>query len=219
LIYKEFIVYKKLIVDSGRRLLNSGLTVETWGNISVRDKEAGLVYLTPSAMSYDIICEDDIIVAKPDGTIVEGRRKPTVEFELHLAVYRARPEINAVVHTHPVYSQIFGVLHEPIPAIIDEAAQILGAEVRCARYELPGTKELAAVCVEALGKNAYACLLANHGAVSIGADMDAAFRVAKVLEMTAQIYAQARMLGKVNFLKKEHIDYMHDFAYHHYGQK
>ncbi|MDR2097074.1 MAG: class II aldolase/adducin family protein, partial [Spirochaetaceae bacterium] len=195
-----------------------GLTVETWGNISARDKDTGLVYLTPSAMSYDIINEDDIITANIDGTIVEGRRKPTVEFELHLEIYRARPGINAVVHTHPVYSQIFGVLRESIPAVIDEAAQILGGEVRCARYELPGTKELAAACSEALGKNGYACLLANHGAVSIGADMNAAFRAARVLEMTAQIYAYARMIGTPRLLEKEQIDYMHDFAYHNYRQ-
>ncbi|MDR2802729.1 MAG: class II aldolase/adducin family protein [Treponema sp.] len=211
-------MYKKLIVDSGKRMINSGLTVETWGNISARDKETGIIYLTPSAMSYDIICEDDIISAKIDGTILEGRRRPTVEFELHLAIYRARPEINAVVHTHPVYSQIFAVLRESIPAVIDEAAQILGGETRCARYELPGTVELAAACVEALGDTGYACLLANHGAVSVGADMNAAFRAAKVLEMTAQIYAQARAIGQPKFLKKEQIDYMRDFACNRYGK-
>jgi L-fuculose-phosphate aldolase len=88
--------------------------------------------------------------------------------------------------------------------------------VRCARYELPGTKALAAACVEALGKNGYACLLANHGAVSIGADMDAAFRVATVLEMTAQIYASARMIGRPCLLTKRQIDYMHDFATNSY---
>jgi L-fuculose-phosphate aldolase len=211
-------MYKKLIVDSGRRMLNSGLTVETWGNISARDRETGLVYLTPSAMSYEIICEDDVVVAKTDGTIVDGKRRPTVEFEMHLGIYNARPEINAVVHTHPVYSQIFGVLRESIPAVIDEAAQVLGGEVRCARYELPGTKELAAACVQALGKDGCACLLANHGAVSLGADMDAAFRAAKVLEMTAQIYASARMIGKPCFLEKTQIDYMRDFARNRYGR-
>jgi L-fuculose-phosphate aldolase len=211
-------MYKKLIVDSGKRMLNSGLTVETWGNISARDAGTGLIYLTPSAMSYALICEDDVVTASIDGTIISGSRKPTVEFELHLGIYRERPEINAVVHTHPVYSQIFGVLRESIPALIDEAAQVLGGEVRCARYELPGTKELAAACVEALGKNAYACLLANHGAVSIGKDMDAAFRVAKVLEMTAQIYAQARAIGKPCLLEQSRIDWMRDFARHRYGQ-
>jgi L-fuculose-phosphate aldolase len=195
-------------------MLNSGLTVETWGNISARDPETGLVYLTPSAMSYEIIGEDDIVVAKTDGTIVEGRRKPTVEFDLHLGIYNARPEINAVVHTHPIHSQIFAVLRESIPAVIDEAAQVLGGRARCARYELPGTKALAAACVEALGKNGYACLLANHGAVNIGTDMNAAFRAAKVLEMTAQIYAAARMIGKPRLLTKSQIDYMRDFAIH-----
>jgi L-fuculose-phosphate aldolase len=211
-------MHKKLIVDSGKRMLNSGLTVETWGNISARDADTGLVYLTPSAMSYEVIREDDVVVANIDGTIVEGRRRPTVEFGLHLGIYRARPEINAVVHTHPVYSQIFGVLREAIPALIDEAAQVLGGEVRCARYELPGTPELAAACVEALGKKAFACLLANHGAVSIGVDMDAAFRAAAVLEMTAQIYALARAIGKPFLLEQSQIDYMHDFARNRYGK-
>ncbi|MDR2796285.1 MAG: class II aldolase/adducin family protein [Spirochaetaceae bacterium] len=211
-------MYKKLIVDSGKRMLNSGLTVETWGNISARDPGNSLIYLTPSGMAYDTICEDDIVTANIDGTIVDGKRRPTVEFELHLGIYRARPEINAVVHTHPLYSQIFGVLHESIPALIDEAAQVLGGEVRCARYALPGTRELAEACVEALGKSACACLLANHGAVSIGGDMNAAFRTAKVLEMTAQIYAQARAIGKPCLLEQSQIDYMYDFARHRYGQ-
>ena len=71
--------YKKLIVDSGKRMAGSGLTVETWGNISVRDPETGLVYLTPSAMLYDTIVEDDVVVCTLDGKIVEGTRKPDVD--------------------------------------------------------------------------------------------------------------------------------------------
>ena len=95
--------YKKLIVDSGKRMAGSGLTVETWGNISVRDPETGLVYLTPSAMLYDTIVEDDVVVCTLDGKIVEGTRKPTIETEMHLSVYRNRAEVNAVIHTHPLY--------------------------------------------------------------------------------------------------------------------
>ncbi|MDR3356683.1 MAG: class II aldolase/adducin family protein [Spirochaetaceae bacterium] len=111
------------MADSGKRMLNSGLTVETWGNISARDPDSGLIYLTPSAMGYDVICEDDIVTAGIDVSIAEGKRSPVVEFELHPGIYRSRPEINAIVHTHPVYSQIFGVLRGPIPALIGEAAQ------------------------------------------------------------------------------------------------
>ena len=211
-------MYKKLILDAGLRMLHSGLTVETWGNLSARDPKTGLVYLTPSAMRYDIICEDDIIVSKLDGTLVESRRKPTIEMELHLGIYRARPDINAVIHTHPIYSQVFAVLREDIPPVIDEAAQIMGGAVRCAAYGLPGSADLARNCVEALGKEGRACLLANHGAVCAGADMDGAFRVSTVLEMTAHIYQLARAIGKPVFLKDDYIKIMHDFAYNQYGK-
>ena len=107
--------YKKLIVDSGKRMAGSGLTVETWGNISVRDSETGLVYLTPSAMLYDTIVEDDVVVCTLDGKIVEGTRKPTIETEMHLSVYRNRAEVNAVIHTHPLYSMVYAAQGKDIP--------------------------------------------------------------------------------------------------------
>ena len=211
-------MYKKLILDSGLRMLHSGLTVETWGNISARDPETGLVYLTPSAMHYEKLREDDIIVAKLDGTLVEHRRKPTIEMDMHLSIYRARPDINAIVHTHPIYSQIFAVLREDIPPVIDEAAQIMGGAVHCTEYALPGTAELATNCVAALGKAGRACLLANHGAVCIGADMEGAFKVSTVLEMTAHIYQLARAIGKPVTLGEDLVSTMHDFAYNQYGK-
>jgi L-fuculose-phosphate aldolase len=198
-------------------MVRSGLTVETWGNISARDAESGLIYLTPSAMNYEIITEDDIVVAKLDGAIVEAKRKPTIETELHLGIYRARPALNAIVHTHPIHSLVYAVLRESIPPVIDEAAQALGGEVRCTEYALPGSNELAANCVKALG-DGYACLLASHGAVCTGADMDGAFKVAAVLEMTAQVYTTARLLGKPAPITTEQIAFMHDFAYNKYKQ-
>lgn len=209
---------KQLLVESGKRMLHSGLTVETWGNISLRDPETGLVALTPSGMPYDVLTVDDVIIAKLDGTIVEGTRKPTIETDLHLGIYRNRPDIHAIVHTHPIYSQIFAVLREDIPPIIDEAAQIMGGTVRVAEYGLPGSEALAKNCVAALGAEGHACLLANHGAVCIGGDIDFAFKVSTVLEMTAQIYYMARGIGTPKTLTEEQISFMHDFAYHHYGQ-
>lgn len=211
-------MYKKLILDAGLKMLNSGLTVETWGNISARDPQTGLIYLTPSAMHYNILCEDDIIVTKLDGTVVESRRKPSIEMDLHIGIYHARPDINAVVHTHPIYSQVFAVLREDIPPVIDEAAQIMGGAVCCAAYALPGSPELARNCVEALGKNGRACLLANHGAVCVGMDMDSAFKVSTVLEMTAHIYLLARTIGKPVILSEDLVQIMHDFAYNKYGK-
>ena len=186
--------YKKYLVDCGMRMFKSGLTVETWGNISIKDPETGLIYLTPSGMDYDIIKPDDIIVMDREMNIVEGERKPTIEYGMHVRIMNARPDVHAVIHTHPVDSQVFACLHRDIPPIIDEAAQLLGGTVKCAEYALPGSDELADNVVSALGDGA-ACMMANHGAVCVGKDMDSAFRVCTVLEMTAKIYHKALLFS------------------------
>lgn len=211
--------YKKLIVDSGKRMAKSGLTVETWGNISCRDMETGLVYLTPSAMLYDQITEEDVVVCTLDGTIVEGVRKPTVEKDLHLEIYRRRPEVNAVIHTHPLYSMVYATQGKDIALIIDEAAQALGDVCRCAEYALPGSEKLAQNCADALGEKSNSCLLHSHGAVCVGTDMDKAFKTAKVLEMTAQIGYMVEATGnKPVGISDENIAKMQDFVKNSYGQ-
>jgi len=209
--------YKKLIIESGRRMLNSGLTIGTWGNISVRDPENGLYYLTPTGMPYDIITEDDVVVMNSKVEVVEGTRKPTIEAGLHINIMNARTDLNAIIHTHPIYSQVFACLHEDIPPVIDEAAQLLAGTVKCAEYALPGSDELAKNASTAMG-NGYACLLANHGAVCGGEDMDSAFNVCTVLEMTSQILYMAKAIGKPVVIPDDKVAFMHDFVKYHYGQ-
>ena len=200
-------------------MLEAGYTIETWGNISARDPKTKLVYLTPSAMDYKACTPEDVVVSDPDGNIVDGIRKPTIEILLHLTVYKNRPEVNAIVHTHPLYSTVFSCMGEGIPMIIDEAAQTLGASVKTTRYALPGTQELAEECVKALGTNANACLLQSHGAVCVGENMEAAFKVAKVLEVTAQIYQMIRATGGQPVpLSPKNIAAMQNFVRNHYGQ-
>lgn len=211
--------YKKCIVDSGIRLEQSGLTVETWGNISLREPETGLIYLTPSAMKYNTISESDVVVSQIDGTIVDGRRKPTIEMGMHLAVYRHRPSVNAIVHTHPIYSMVYAVQQKSIPLMIDEAAQALGDTCRCTAYALPGSEALARACVDALGDQANACLLHSHGAVCLGIDIDAAFKVATVLEVTARIlYMVEATGGRPMGISAADVAAMKAFAQYHYGQ-
>lgn len=209
--------YKKLIVESGKRMKDSGLTIATWGNISVRDKDTGLIYLTPSGMPYNTIVEDDIVVMDNNMQVIEGSRKPTIEYAMHIGILNKRPDINAIIHTHPIDSQVFACMHKDIPPIIDEAGQILGGTVKCAKYALPGTKELADNVAEALG-DGMACLMANHGAVCVGSDMDVVFKVCMVLEMTAKIYYKALSIGEPVVIKDEQVAFMKDFVANHYGQ-
>ncbi len=187
--------HKEQLVAAGLEMASSGLTVETWGNISLRDFDTGLVYLTPSAMDYSAITPADVVVCDGAGNVVDGHRKPTVEKDLHLMLYKARPEVGAIVHTHPIYSLIFGVLDRPIPPIIDEAAQILLDEIPVAPYGLAGSIELAQNCVDTFGKTKKAVVLKSHGTVCIGRDLKEAFRVARVTEMTAEVYYKACLLG------------------------
>lgn len=210
--------WKAELVKAGRDMLEKGLTVETWGNLSLRDPETGTVYMTPSAMPYHTITEEDVVVCAPDGTILEGKRRPTVEKDLHLEIYRKRPDIHAVIHTHPEDSMVFAVLQQDIPPVMDEGAQILGGTVHCTPYALPGTKDLADYAVKALGEAGMACLLANHGAVCLGRTMKEAFKTGTVLEMEARVYQKALQLGTPVILDEENVAFMRDFMLHHYGQ-
>ena len=209
---------RQVLVDAGKKLIHEGFTVETWGNISVRGDD-GLVYITPSGMDYEGCTVDDMVVMTIDKKIVSGTRRPSVETDLHIEVYKARPEVNAIVHTHPIPSTVFACMGESIPLIIDEAAQALGSEVRTAPYALPGTLELAKNCVKALGEKANACLLQSHGAVCVGCNMKGAFKVAKVLEMTAEVYYRIRSIGG-NFvpISDENISAMQSYVACQYGQ-
>lgn len=135
--------FKQSILQAGKAMQKKDLTVETWGNLSIRDPQTNQIFLTPSGMPYDTLEEDDIVVLDEKGNILEGKRKPSVEKMLHVLIYQARPDVNAIIHTHPVDSTVFAVLHESIPVVTDEIAQAIGGSIDCAQYALPGSMELA----------------------------------------------------------------------------
>ena len=212
--------YARLVIDAGMRMLRQGETIGAWGNISALDPDRGEIYITPSGMAYDTITEDDIVVLDRDGRVLRGDRRPSVETGMHLAIYRARPDCQAVVHTHPIYSTAFSAMGEDIPLFLDEAAQTLRDTVRTASWAMPGSAELAANCVEALGERAMACLLRSHGAVCLGGDMEQAFLVSAVLEATARILSLIRSMGgSAEAYDAEHLAEMERFMKERYGQK
>jgi L-fuculose-phosphate aldolase len=210
--------YKKMLLQAGIEMQKRDLTVETWGNISLKDPDTGLIYLTPSGMAYDTLQESDVCVLNGHGDIVEGTRKPSVEKMLHVLIYQERSDVLAILHTHPIHSTVFGILHQEIPVVTDEMAQAIGGAVQCAAYALPGSIVLAQNTVQALGK-VQACLLANHVAVCVGHDIKECFKVAEVLETSAEIYQKALAIGRPIEITKENTDWMRDFALNHYGQK
>ncbi len=199
------------------RIETSGMTVGTWGNISIRVDTTHFL-ITPSGMKYSLLEGRDMVLMDMDGRVVESNRKPSIENALHRGIYSARPEVQAVLHTHPKYSIAFAIARKDIPPVCEELVQIIGEGVRCAAYALPGTEELAKNAVKALGDR-NAALIANHGAVCVGESIDKAFLVAEVLEKSAQAILYATLLGTPHILSHEDCVAMRDFVTHSYGQR
>lgn len=210
--------FKKLIVNTGRKLYKQNLTIGTWGNISVLDPDTNLVYIKPSGINYNEIDLEDIMVIDKKGKIVEGFRKPSIEMPMHLSIYNARKDVKAIIHYHPIYSSVLAVTGFSLPGICEDFIQIVGEKVLCAKYALPGSEELAKNAVVSLG-NRNAVFLLNHGTLCVGRDIKEAMKVCYVVEKTAHIYILSKNLGKCRVIPKEDIKAMQDFAKNSYGKQ
>ena len=177
-----------------RQMLTDGIAHHAQGNISLRQASSGLIAVTPSAIPYDRLQVDDIVVVDLDGQVVEGKWRPTSELPLHLAFYRAWADVGAVVHSHAPYATLFGVIGEPLPMLLTEAAACLGGVVPVAPYCRPGTQELADSAMRIADKGS-AVILANHGLVTVGPDLGAAYDATLAVETTARTAWMARAMG------------------------
>jgi L-fuculose-phosphate aldolase len=198
---------KKLVIESGLRLLKEGLVARTWGNVSIRaDKDHMLI--TPSGRKYEKLTINDIVLVNILTSEYEGTIKPSSENKLHSEIYRTRPEINAVIHTHQMNASTCAAARREVPPILDDMAQIIGTSVRVAPYALPSTRKITKGTVKAL-KGRMAALMANHGAVCIGRDIDEAFVVCQVLEKACKAFIEAEFLGGAKSINKFEAYLMH----------
>jgi L-fuculose-phosphate aldolase len=185
----------------GVRLEQEGLLSGTAGNLSARAGD--VVAITPSAIPYGEVTPDDVVVVDLDGAVVEGHRRPSSELWLHLGVYHARPDVGAVVHTHSPFATVLAVLHWPLPAAHYAIAALETYEVPVVDYATYGTSELAGNVRSALPDGTCAVLLANHGAVTFGADLRGAADRTRLLESLAHTYYHARLAGDPVILTEE----------------
>lgn len=176
----------------------------TSGNISARDPESGNVAITPSGMDYEKVQPEDIDVIDLEGEVVEGNRRPSVEKPLHLAFYRGRPDVLAVVHTHAPYATALSMVCSEIPTAMPEIIFTLGGSVPVAPYTTPGTEKLGLEALEVIGDRG-GVILQNHGTVTIGESLDRALYRAVALENAAYIYYLALQIGKPFLLPAEEV--------------
>ena len=192
------------IVIFGRKLLSSELTTGSGGNLSIFNRQTGYVAIKPTGVDYLEMRPEDVVVVDLEGQIVDGHLKPSSEVSLHLGLLKARPEINAVIHTHQVYATTLACLNWEIPAV-HYLVGFSGNKVPLAPYTTYGTPELAQNVVQAIG-HYNACLMANHGIVTLGATLSAAFNVAEELELVARLYYQSLCIGKPQILSDQEME-------------
>jgi L-fuculose-phosphate aldolase len=193
---------KQTVLDAARAMAEKGLVAGTSGNVSLRLQNTGqrqLLAITPTSRYYDTLTADDIPVIDFDGQPVEGDLPPSIETPLHIGIYRARENVNAVIHTHSVYACAAAVAGLEIPPLLEEQVAYLGGGIKLAPYAASGTEKQVITIIRALGDRS-GVLLANHGAVGTGRTMRAAFTACETIEKIAKVYFLALAAGRVNEL-------------------
>jgi ribulose-5-phosphate 4-epimerase/fuculose-1-phosphate aldolase len=195
---------KEAVAQSGRDFYDKGLT---WGrdagDTSLRDPETGYVYILPMPSStlridtWATITAKDVAVVDVDGRNVgDTEVHPTVELLTHLRIYQHRPDANALVHSHGKWTRVFAALRQPLPVLMMDEFKYTGASgIGCARIGPAGSDQVAMSAVDHLGQHSKVVLLAAHGAVALGGDMDEALSVAEIAEDLARLAICARALG------------------------
>ena len=198
-------------------MYHSGMVSGTWGNISARIDEEYMA-ITPSGMNYEGLCPDQMVIVNIDTLSYEGPLKPSIEAVVHAGIYKSRPEVNGIMHTHSTYALTVATARKEIPPICEDQVQILGGSIRVADYAKPGTKEMADACIKAL-EGRQGALIANHGAISCDVSLAKAFIGSQIIEKTAIIYINSMAIGGPVEIPQKDIDFFSDFFRNKYGQK
>ena len=195
---------KQILCDAIIKLNTLGLNHGATGNCSIR-KEEGFI-ISPSGISNDSLKSEHIVLMKMDGTLVNPKKlQPSSEWLFHRDIFTSRKDVNAVVHTHSVYASAVSVLGAAIPQFHYMIAVTGGKEIPCAQYAMFGTQELSDNILKSLGKQ-KACLMSNHGLITVGTDLKEAVDIAEEVEHLSKMYVKANMPRKPHLLSDEEMD-------------
>lgn len=199
-------------------LPKAGLVTWTSGNVSGRDRETGYVVIKPSGVRYEQLQPEDLVVVDLQGQVIEGRLSPSVDTATHLYVYRHRPDVGGVVHTHSPYATSLAALGKPIPVYLTAIADEFGGPIPVGAYAPIGEEEIGREIVRAIGDSS-AILMKNHGVFTIGPTATAATKAAVMVEDTAKTVHLALLLGQPDEIPPEEVARAHRRYVDKYGQK
>jgi len=208
---------REIVWKCNLELPKNGLVKMTSGNVSGRDPQTGLVVIKPSGYSYEEMTPAHMVVVDLDCRVVEGDLKPSTDTDTHLYVYRHRPDVFGMVHTHSPYATSFAALGQSIPACLTASA-MLGGEIPLGGYAPIGGSEIGQEIVNKIGR-ALAIVMQNHGVFTIGSSPQHATKLAVEVEEIAMITHLAMLRGQPILLTQGQIDYMVDLYRNEYGQR
>ena len=193
------------------------LVVWTGGNISARDPESDLVVIKPSGVPYEELTPENHVIVNLEGDVIEGDLKPSSDTASHLYIYRHRPDVYGVVHTHSPYATAFAAVAQPIPACLTAIGDEFGGPIPCAGFALIGSEDIGKQVIEHIGSSS-AVLLERHGVFTIGSTVRAAVKSAVMVEDAARTVWLARQLGQPQDLSPENLEKLHHRYTNIYGQ-
>jgi L-ribulose-5-phosphate 4-epimerase len=193
------------------------LVVWTGGNISARDPESGLVVIKASGIRYQDMGPEHMVVMNMDGKVVEGSFKPSSDVFSHLYIYKHRPDVFGVVHTHSRYATAFASVGKSIPCVLTAMGDEFGGPIPCAGFALIGDEAIGKLVVESIGSSP-AVLLKKHGVFTVGKDAKAAVKAAVMTEDTAATVWLAMQIGTPEEIADEDVKKLHDRYTNVYGQ-
>lgn len=208
---------KEELVKLHLELPKNNLVAWTSGNVSARDPQTGLVVIKPSGVRYEDLRPEHMVVLDEHGTVVEGVLKPSSDTYSHLYIYRHRPDVCGVVHTHSRYATAFAAVGRPIPVVLTAIADEFGGPIPCAGFALIGDEVIGKLVVESIG-DSRAVLLKNHGVFTIGENAEAAVKAAVMTEDAAATVWLALQLGAPDDIPAEDVDRLHSRYTSVYGQ-
>ena len=193
---------KEEIVKAGRDLFNKGILENNEGNISLRIPKKDELLITPTGNNYQTFSADQVVHMKFDGTALSSGKLPSTEVKMHVAIYKSRPKVKCIIHTHSTYASMLSILRKEIPIIMEEQFVYLGGSIDVSPYGEAHTEEISKSALIALGyKNG--ALLANHGAIVCGKSIQNAVKNAELVEKLAKVYWGALQVGKPYILDEK----------------
>ena len=198
-------------------LPKNNLVTWTGGNVSVRDPATGLVAIKPSGVRYDDLTPDSMVVLDLQGNILEGQYKPSSDTYTHLYLYRQRPDLNGVVHTHSPFATAFAAHGKSIPVYLTAMGDEFGGPIPCGRFALIGDEEIGKAILEVIG-DSRAVLLKSHGVFTVGKSGENAVKAAVMVEDIAHQVWIALQMGVPDEISPENVKKLHHRYTHVYGQ-